>query len=692
MLNRFRTMYVSLQTSIAAIFTLIVIMLGLVIFFLSYYTFDDLVMGISNQTLTNSTKTVNLKLTNFLSPYKNFSKITKNIGKTKLLELDDKEKLRRYFLGILESNPSIYSIYIAKPNGSFFQVKKNISDPNVFIEEDFNRDANPAVRTQSIMDDKGNLLDQQVIEDMKYDPRIKNWYVSAKDHEDPVWSSIYKFAIKQDKDVYGLTHSRSIFEDSEQKFVLGIDVETYDLTDFIDKQKIYDSSEIFLIDKDGKLISSSKAKSDNAKEENEELFEDPKVLISFLNYTMEGQPVQLSTFEGEDYLAAYHPVEGLEGADWVVGHIVNYDEVTEPLRRLLFWYWSLMIGSILISILIAVYLSGKISKPINTLAKSAKDLERLELDKSVFPESRIREIRRLSKAFKSMNVALSSFIKYMPTTLVKRLLKQDEIAQTGGSSRVLPVMFLDFKNFTKVSEKMSPDILLEYLSGYLESMTHVIHQYGGTVDKYIGDSIMAFWGAPGTNRYVHSNTVKACECALAMHDELQEYNKKMQEKDLPILEMRIGLHVGDITVGNLGSSDKLNYTVIGDNVNLASRLESLCKYYGVGTIVSDDVVTLAGEYLCFRLLDIVKVKGKSISIKVFELVKEPKYEEKDQSTFKQAFKLFQEGEWEQSLEKFKELAVAYPDDNLITLHIERMEEKGGQPPPNWDGAWMMETK
>lgn len=690
--NRFRSIYISLQTSIAFLFSVIVIVLGMIIFLLSYFTFDDLINDVSNRALMDSTKTVNLKLSNLLSPYTNFSKITDNVRSTQLLDLEDRESLRKYFLGILAANPSMYSIYVAKPNGTFFQIKKKISDPGLFIEEDFNRDLKPEVRTQSIYDEKGTLIDQQVVDEMQYDPRLRDWYIAAKGHKEPVWSSIYQFAIKQERDLHGITHSRSIFDGSDLKYVIGIDVETNDLLDFIRKQKIYETSEVYLIDKDGKILSSSKAHTVNGSEGSGDLIDDPKLLVTYLNYMKAKMPVQLSQFEGDEYLAAYRPVEDLEGAEWVVGHIVNYKEVTAPIRRMIFWYWVIMISSTMISIIIAVYLSGRISRPINELASRAKKLAQLELDHEDVPESRIKEIRRLSKAFESMDAALVSFNKYMPTNLVKRLLKQKVAAEPGGSTRILPVMFLDFKNFTTVSESMDPDFLMEYLSGYLECMTKVIHQHDGTVDKYIGDSIMAFWGAPGGNRDVHGYTVKACECTLAMQKELELYNKKMLQKKMPILEMRIGLHVGEMTVGNLGSSDKLNYTVIGDNVNLASRLESLCKYYHVGNIVSEDVYKMAGEQLSFQLLDSVKVKGKSVAIKVYELSSTNKYQEEDRLLFEEAFHFYQIGKWDLSLEKFKLLSEKYPDDYLIALYISRMNEKGGNPPPNWDGSWKMETK
>lgn len=690
--NRFRSIYVSLQTSIAFLFSVIVIILGMVIFLLSYFTFDDLINDVSNRALMDSTKTVNLKLSNLLSPYTNFSKITNNVRTTQLLDLEDKENLRKYFLGILAANPSMYSIYVAKPNGTFFQIKKKIADPGLYIEEDFNRDQKPEVRTQSIYDEKGSLIDQQVIDEMQYDPRLRDWYIAAKGHEDPVWSSIYQFAIKQERDLHGITHSRSIFDGANLKYVIGIDVETNDLLDFIRKQKIFETSEVYLIDKDGKILSSSKAHNEDGSEGSQDLIDDPKLLVTYLNYMKSKTPVQLSKFEGEEYLAAYRPVDDLEGAEWVVGHIVNYKEVTAPIRRMIFWYWVIMLSSTLISIVIAVYVSGRISRPINELAFRAKKLAQLELDHEDVPESRIKEIRRLSKAFESMDAALVSFNKYMPTNLVKRLLKQKVVAEPGGTTRVLPVMFLDFKNFTTVSESMDPDFLMEYLSGYLECMTKVIHQHDGTIDKYIGDSIMAFWGAPGGNRDVHTYTVKACECTLAMQKELEIYNQKMLQKKMPILEMRIGLHVGEMTVGNLGSSDKLNYTVIGDNVNLASRLESLCKYYHVGNIVSEDVYKMAGEHLNFRLLDSVKVKGKSIAIKVYELSAEKKYQEQDQTLFEEAFRLYQQGQWERSLKTFRAFAERNPDDYLTDLFISRMEENGGNPPSDWDGSWTMESK
>ncbi len=692
MVEEKRKLSYSLQTSIAFLFSVIVVAFGLVIFFLSYFTFDDLIRNVSERALSNSTRTVNLKLTNLLSPYSNFSAATNNLYRNGLLDFEDKVETRKYFLGIISANPAMYSIYIAKPSGSFFQIKKDLSNPGQYIEEDFDRNGDREMRTRRLLKPNGEIINETVIEEMEYDPRVRDWYQSAIQHRDPVWSSIYKFAIKQERELHGITHSQSVHGNSGLDYVFGIDVETNDLVDFIGKQKIYQSSMIYLIDKDGKILSSSEDKNGESNHLNKNLSDDPKLLTTYEKFQKEKVPEQHSTFGGESYLASYRPVDDLEGANWTIGHIVDYSEITKPLRRLILLYWSVMSAATIISILLAVYASGKISRPINILAAKAKKLARLELGQGGVPHSNIVEIRRLSKSVESMDAALGSFSKYMPTNLVKKLLKQKLIAQPGGSTRVLPVMFLDFKNFTTVSETMSPSLLMEYLSGYLECMTNAIHSHDGTVDKYIGDSIMAFWGAPGGKLDVRSYTLKACECALAMQNALKEHNDKMKKYDLPLLEMRIGLHVGEMIVGNLGSSDKLNYTVIGDNVNLASRLESLCKYYHVDIVVSEDVQKQVEDELKFLLLDRVKVKGKSVAIKVFELQPVKRFSAEDQALFEQMLELYIKGNWEEADRIVQDLLVKYPEDGLLHFYQNRFQEHGKKAPTGWNGSWTMETK
>jgi adenylate cyclase len=166
---------------------------------------------------------------------------------------------------------------------------------------------------------------------------------------------------------------------------------------------------------------------------------------------------------------------------------------------------------------------------------------------------------------------------------------------------------------------MSAEQLMVHLSEYLDELTRIIMHYGGTVDKYIGDAIMAFWGAP---LWQEDHAILACRAALKCQKKISSLNLEWKEKELPPLNTRIGLNTGDTIVGNMGSTDRMNFSAIGDTVNLASRLEGVNKYYGTSIMVSESTYKQAKNYFIFRYTDKVKVKGKKQAIKIFELIAE----------------------------------------------------------------------
>ncbi len=206
------------------------------------------------------------------------------------------------------------------------------------------------------------------------------------------------------------------------------------------------------------------------------------------------------------------------------------------------------------------------------------------------------------------------FAQYVPPAVVERLVAEPELLRLGGEVRELTVMFTDLANFTTLSEQLSAEQTVELLSGYFDAMTPIVHASGGTVDKFIGDAVMAFWGAPLDDGQHAEHAVRA---ALAMQQAMQPLVADLQARGLPPLHMRIGLHTGRVVVGNVGSQQRFSYTVIGDAVNLAARLEGANKAFGTGILLSEATAAQLPAHLSLRALDDVVVKGRTEPVRVF---------------------------------------------------------------------------
>jgi len=212
-----------------------------------------------------------------------------------------------------------------------------------------------------------------------------------------------------------------------------------------------------------------------------------------------------------------------------------------------------------------------------------------------------------------------SFQYYLAPAVVKEIIKDPASLKLGGQKKDVTIMFADLRNFTSLSEKLAPEVLVSLLNEYFTAMAEIILAEGGVLDKFIGDAIMAFWGAPQETK---DHSQRACRVALAMVKKLAELDKTWVSSGKPPLEVGIGINTGQVVVGNMGSEKRFDYTVIGDHVNLASRLEGLNKSYGTKIIISEFTKARVENEFILRPLDEVKVKGKEIPVEIFELIGE----------------------------------------------------------------------
>ena len=285
------------------------------------------------------------------------------------------------------------------------------------------------------------------------------------------------------------------------------------------------------------------------------------------------------------------------------------------------------------------------------------------------------------------------FGQYVPPELVDEMAKDPGAYSLEGESRELTVLFSDVRGFTTISEGLDPTQLTQLMNEYLTPMTHVIHQHRGTIDKYMGDAIMAFWGAPLHDPQHARHALLAGMEMLAKLEALQDHFKA---KGWPPIKAGVGLNTGEMTVGNMGSEFRLAYTVMGDAVNLGSRLEGLTKEYGVQIMVSEFTRAAVPDFV-YRELDRVRVKGKDRPVAVFEPIcpqgEEPAGLLEELALYDVALCSYREQGWQQAAEQFAQLQTLHPERYLYQVYAKRITYLRESPPgPDWDGSFTFTTK
>ncbi len=286
--------------------------------------------------------------------------------------------------------------------------------------------------------------------------------------------------------------------------------------------------------------------------------------------------------------------------------------------------------------------------------------------------------------------------KYLSPTVTKHLIDSgvNPTAEVG-KWREISILFSDIRGFTSLSEEVAPDFLVKVLNEYLGEMTDIIFDHEGTLDKFIGDAVMAFWGAPLDDA---KHAMKAVSTALHMIRVVEIFNERNSKSGYPQLKIGIGIHTGKAIVGNIGSNKRLDYTIIGDSVNLASRLEGLTKEYGVPVLVSESTFESVKDYFIFRPLDVVVAKGKTQSVSIFQPLAERKPGpdvskwEYLSYQFTEAFKLYQQGHFSWALESFNKIKEKFPDDGPTLTYIERCQTLIASPPLDWKGVFVAKSK
>lgn len=404
--------------------------------------------------------------------------------------------------------------------------------------------------------------------------------------------------------------------------------------------------------------------------------------------------LELQTPAG-DYLATFMNILPGRKPYWSLCVLLSKNDLLAPLRRRLALNLSIVAAGLVLALSLAIWAAMRTARPIEEITSVALDMGRLKFDSvPCHAKSRIVEVDELAKAIESMRSGLKAFLQYLPEDLLRRYLAPGAKAVTGGDVCQVTIVFTDIKDFSSISERQDPIGLVSHLNEYLELLSSSVAGHQGTVDKYIGDSVMAFWNAPIK---LERHAREACAAALDCRKIIAAAGKRWQEGGLPLFETRFGIHTGEVIVGNIGSSVRLNYTIIGDAVNLASRLEGLNKEYGTTILLSESTRSEAGEEFLTRPVDLVAVKGKLRPNLIHELMAWRGEASDDEILLARlttiASDAYQERRFTAAREAYAAILAAYPGDTLARVMMERATDMASSPPPpEWSGVFRFKTK
>jgi len=558
-----------------------------------------------------------------------------------------------YIMRALESYDAVYSAYMGYENGAFYQiiVVGGASEPEhdeLAVAEDEQEalrgvgegirvahDAPPGTRflqrtilTQGVprpleiwtyFDSDRVMIGSRVVA-ATYDPRTRSWYRMARRTTGTVLSDIYTFA---SLGLPGLTLARAF--DGDLPGVFGVDLTLDGIADYLAAQALTPNGRLLVATVDGRVVAYRGP--DGMRTGVERIrdrplglsdLRDPAITRALIEPDVD-QGVRLVTTRttGEAVLVRRMAVTMPGGKNLVVAMAAPLSDFTEPVDDLI--GRSLVFAVVLASVglPVIVILALRMSAALGELARDAGRIRDFDLTGIPRVRTIVREVQDLALAHHMMKTSLRTFGLYVPKDLVRQILAAGGSAEPGGQRRELSILFTDIADFTTLSETAQAEDLMVRTSQYFEEVTGVISARGGVIDKFIGDAVMAIWNAP-TRVAGHADL--ACLAALEARDRIARFNIELRGNGFPEFRTRFGLHLGEAVVGNVGSSDRMNYSAMGAAVNMASRIEGLNKMYGTDILVSQAVVERTRTRFVFRELDRVQPKGALTPVSVFELL------------------------------------------------------------------------
>ena len=520
-----------------------------------------------------------------------------------------------------------------------------------------------------------------------------DWFLLGLQADEPVWTPPYRFSDGRMGISVVVNHHDA--GDPEPSGVFHVDLPLDAVGVWLDSIGLTIDGGAFLMHRDGSLLVAPRFRDNTRVDPVTAVKVGLETLGSELSAIRPGAMASANIdVQGEHYFVALIDAEIVDGLDWLVGVIVAEDDYLSLAFERMAATAIFATAATLVVLIFGGLFATWVATPLRRIASEMGEVSRMRISDLPIPRSRVREVKMLGQALGSMKSALRSLERYVPPEVARRLVVSGEAAAIGVEKRRLSIYVSDIAGFTGITEKMEPDRLVEELNAYFDDMTQVIRKRKGTVDKFMGDGVLAFFNAPID---VPDHAAMACRAALESIHATEAVIAERERDGRPVFRIRVGLAVGDVLVGNVGSSERFGYTVIGDSVNVASRLEPVNKLYGTRIIASDELRVDTGMDFEWRRLDRIAVYGREGGLPISELlglsgeVSKDRLEARDR--YEAALDEYYAGKFSRAARLFQALADERVDDKAAGFMASRAREMANVPPGGtWDGVYVLHEK
>ncbi len=675
---------VTFRFAIGAIMLTLLVGSVAVVSMLSYYFGQKNVEDLGRQILQQTLGRAQLRLFHLVDQAADQNRVCQQLMADGAFSPADFAAIRNYLPVAVEVNQDLSCLGFGVEKTGCYVMAHRPPDGSITAREYLPLpDGNPGMRDYQFRDSR--LVPAGERPSDGYDPRTRPYYRLAKEKRKPVWTDAYDFwPLDGRGEVPGVTLATPSYDAAGN--LLGVwhaDFDVRAMNEFLGRVQRETSIAVFVIETrhDGarRVLAQPQRHDSPAAAHSTVNDRFVELLPGFIAADRGGSktpPLHEFALAGEFYMASHSFLSGDASPHWIIGMVLPKAIVMAHVEANRRWALAILLACSALACVTIFIVARTVAVPLLRVTDDAAAIGHLRLEPKPETRSRIREINRLLRSVEGMKTNLRSFQKYVPSDLVRELVQSGTEARLGGHRDVLTIAFSDIANFTPIAESLPPEALLAQLGEYLGALSQSILRHRGTVDKYLGDGIIAFWGAPRPNP---AHALDACTAALEQQCLLRDMNALWRAAGKPQFHTRIGIHTGEVIVGNVGSADRMDYTVIGDAVNLASRLEGLNKLYGTRILITADTWAPARERIAARPVDLVQVKGKTQGTLVYELLglaadldDALRHRITDTTT---AFDLYQRGDFAGAAAVYGRLLQAQPEDSVARILRRRCEER-----------------
>lgn len=619
------------------------------------------------------------------------------------LDLERAAARDAFFLSFVEQHPTISAIEVGWLDDRSFAVR-HLPGDRFAAEEIEPASSGPARRRTTLYGSEGRIAASQSGSETDYSVSGQFWFKQAFEQSGTSWSDIYPIA---DNGALGFAAVQAVTTPDGQAGVISVSMELDRISSFLQGVDLGKGGAVFLTNPYAELVASATAIPGSRPlntPTGTKLADASTPLLRVAAAALSASGVKLAELHDRRQIAHRDQASGqtyfitlspLTQMGLIVGLVIPESEILGDIdRSTTLLAYILLVFICLTAASVAVLASWTLGRPLAAVTRNAVLLGDFRFDEIKPVASRLTEIAALSQAIVQMNASLASFKKYVPTEIVRMLFAQGAEAELGGTRRELSVFFMDLAHFTKISEALGDDVIA-FIGEFLSEMSDEIRTAGGTIDKYIGDAVMAFWGAPVANE---AHALASCRAALGCQARLAALRARGTGPMRREMKARIGINSGRVLVGNVGSRDRLNYTAIGDPVNVASRLEALNKRYGTEILIGEDTYRAAKDHIVARRLERVAVYGKDEGIELYELLALTEVAPPDLlawvAVHERGIDAIRQRSWDEAEAQFlKVIDMRGGHDTPSQLMLRHVRAFRDAPPPNdWDGLLRLSEK